>query len=46
MIDFVVTWALGNPLTAVGVLVVFAIAVGLFLVPRLHDVADHGHPRV
>jgi|HubBroStandDraft_3_1064219.scaffolds.fasta_scaffold5693469_1 hypothetical protein len=45
MFDFAVTWALHNPLPCVGVLVGVSIAIGLLLIPALHDVSGHGHPR-
>ena len=45
MIDAVITWLLNNPLQGVAALAGFSIAVGLLLVPGLHEIAGHGHPR-
>jgi hypothetical protein len=45
MLDVIISWAFANPLSAVGILVAFAIAIGLLMLPRLRAVADHGHPR-
>jgi hypothetical protein len=45
MLDGCVIWSLHNPLQCVAALAGFAILVGLFLVPRLRDISDHGHPR-
>ena len=46
MIEVVVAWLLANPLEGVAALAVLGIAVGLLLVPALHEVTGHGHPRV
>ncbi len=45
MIDHVVTWLLTYPLQGVAVLAFFAAGVGVFLVPRMHELTRHGHPR-
>jgi hypothetical protein len=38
-------WALHNPLQCVAVLAGVSVLIGLFLVPRLREITDHGHPR-
>jgi hypothetical protein len=45
MIDGTIAWMLSHPLQGVGLLVVFAVVVSLALIPRIHEVTDHGHPR-
>lgn len=45
MMDGAIGWLLGNPLQGVAALAGLAVLVGLIFVPRLHDIADHGHPR-
>jgi hypothetical protein len=45
LIDDAIVWSLHNPLQCVAALAAGAILIGLMLVPRLHDIADHGHPR-
>jgi hypothetical protein len=45
MIDFVITWMLANPLQGVAALAGIGIGVGLLLVPGLHELTGHGHPR-
>jgi hypothetical protein len=45
MIDVVITWMLANPLEAVAALAGLGIAVGLMLVPGLHEITGHNHPR-
>ncbi len=46
MIDVAVAWLLANPLQGVAALAALGIAVGLLLVPALHELTGHGHPRV
>ena len=46
MIDVAVAWLLANPLQGVAALAALGIAVGLVLVPALHEVTGHGHPRI
>ena len=45
MIDYVVTWLLTYPLQGVVLLALFAAGVGVFLVPKVHELTQHGHPR-
>lgn len=45
MMDAAFVWSLHNPLQCVAVLSIVSIIVGLLMVPRLRDIADHGHPR-
>jgi hypothetical protein len=45
MLDFAITWLLGHPLEGVAVLAGISIAAGVFLVPRVHEISTHGHPR-
>ncbi len=45
MIDFAVGWLLANPLASVACLVVFAVGFGALLIPRVHEIIHHGHPR-
>ena len=45
MLDVAVGWLLANPLVGVGALAVFAVGFGALLVPRVHEVLHHGHPR-
>jgi hypothetical protein len=45
MVDTVIGWLQAHPLEGVGALVVFAVVISLVLVPRVHEVARHGHPR-
>ncbi len=45
MIDHVVTWLIAYPLQGVVVLAVFAGGVGALLVPKVHELVGHGHPR-
>jgi hypothetical protein len=45
MIDGAIAWLLSHPLEGVAVLVVFAVVISLILIPRIHEVTDHGHPR-
>ena len=45
MVVAVLSWGLNNPLQWVAGLAVGAILVGLLLVPRLHEISRHGHPR-
>ncbi len=46
LIEVAVAWLLANPLQGVAALAGFGIAVGLLLVPALHEVTGHGHPRL
>jgi hypothetical protein len=46
MIDFLITWMLNNPLQGVAALAALSIVIGLVLIPGLHEIAGHGHPRV
>ncbi len=45
MIDVILGWLVAHPLTGVGALVTFAVAFGLLLIPRVHELVTHGHPR-
>jgi hypothetical protein len=45
MFDALVTWLLAHPLEGVGGLVVFSVGVAVVLIPRVHEVITHGHPR-
>ncbi len=45
MIDLVTGWLLANPLASVTLMVVFAIGFGVLLIPRVHEIVRHGHPR-
>jgi hypothetical protein len=45
MIDAAITWAMHNPLQSVAVLAGVSIAIGLILVPSMHEVAGHGPPK-
>ncbi len=45
MIDIATVWLMAHPLTGVGGLAVLSILIGLVLVPRVHEVVQHGHPR-
>ena len=45
MIEAAITWAMHNPLESVAILAVASIVIGLFLVPGLHEVTNHGHPK-
>ncbi len=45
MIDTAIAWLMAHPLQGVGGLAVLSIIVGLVLVPRVHEITDHGHPR-
>jgi hypothetical protein len=45
MIDTVISWAMHNPLQGVAVLAVVSIAVGLILVPSMHEISGHGPPK-
>jgi ElaB/YqjD/DUF883 family membrane-anchored ribosome-binding protein len=46
MIDAAFIWVCAHPLQTVGLMAAIAIACGLLLVPRIHELAEHGHPRV
>ena len=46
VIDVAVAWLMANPLQAVAAMAGVGIAVGLLLVPALHEVTGHGHPRL
>ena len=41
MIDFAIAWLLAHPLGGVCGITIVSVAVGVFLVPRLHDAAGH-----
>jgi hypothetical protein len=45
MIDVVISWMLANPLQGVAALAGLGIAVGLLLVPGLHEITSQNHPR-
>jgi hypothetical protein len=45
MIEFLITWMCDNPLQGVAALAGLSIVVGLVLIPGLHELAGHGHPR-
>jgi hypothetical protein len=45
MVDAVVAWLLAHPLQGVGVLALMAILIGVVFIPRVHEIARHGHPR-
>lgn len=45
MLDVAIAWLLAHPLAGVGGLAVVSALIGLLLVPRMHEIADHGHPR-
>ncbi len=45
MMNVALTWLLANPLTGIGVLAAFAVGYGVLLIPRVHEVVTHGHPR-
>jgi hypothetical protein len=45
MIDVVITWMLNNPLQGVAALAGSAICIGIVLIPGLHEITGHGHPR-
>ncbi len=45
MVDSAIAWLLAHPLEGVGGLCVMSVLVGLLLVPRVHELADRGHPR-
>ena len=45
MIDDVIVWLMANPLEGVAGLAVFSVLIGALLIPRVHDIAHHGHPR-
>jgi hypothetical protein len=45
MIDVVITWMLHNPLQGVAILAATSIVIGLVLIPGLHEITGHGHPR-
>ena len=46
VIEIAVAWMMTNPLQAVAAMAGLGIAVGLLLVPALHEVTGHGHPRL
>ena len=46
VISVAVAWLLANPLQGVAALAAVGIAVGLLLVPALHEVTGHNHPRL
>ncbi len=43
--DTAIAWLLAHPLVGVSALAAFSVVVGLVLVPRVHEIAKHGHPR-
>ena len=45
MIDAVIVWMCTNPLQGVAALAGLSIVVGLVLIPGLHEISGHGHPR-
>lgn len=45
MIEAAITWVMHHPLEGVAVLAVLSVVIGLVLVPGLHEVTDHGHPK-
>ena len=45
MIDYVVTWLLAYPLAGVAVLAGLAAGLGVMLLPKMHELTQHGHPR-
>jgi hypothetical protein len=45
MLNEFVIWLCAHPLQFVGGLIAFSGAVGLLLIPKLHELHDHGHPR-
>ena len=45
VVEECVSWLLAHPLEGVGALVVFAVGFGVILIPRVHEVVTHGHPR-
>ncbi len=45
MFDALFTWLQAHPLEGVGALVVLSVGVAMALIPRVHDVITHGHPR-
>jgi hypothetical protein len=45
MVDVSIAWICAHPLEGVGLLALLGIFVAAVLVPRVHELADHGHPR-
>ena len=45
MLDVAIAWLLAHPLESVGGLAVLSGLIGGLLIPRVHELADHGHPR-
>ena len=45
MIDDMIAWLMAHPLEGVGGLALLSIGFGLLLIPRVHEIAQHGHPR-
>jgi hypothetical protein len=45
MVDIAIAWLLAHPLEGVGALALLSVVTGLLLVPRIHEIAQHGHPR-
>ncbi len=45
LIDLAIIWMQAHPLQCVAVLAGISIVSGLLFVPRVHEIAGHGHPR-
>ena len=45
MLGHAIEWLQAHPLQGVAGLVVFAAAFGVLLIPRVHELVTHGHPR-
>ena len=43
LVDVAIAWLLAPPVQGVGGLAVLSAVIGLLL-PRAHDITDHGHP--
>ncbi len=43
--DAAIAWLLAHPLQSVCGLSVISVLIALLLVPRIHEMADHGSPR-
>lgn len=45
MLDPIIAWLMANPLECVGGLALLSVVVGLVLIPSVHEITQHGHPR-
>lgn len=45
MVDVIFSWVCAHPLQFVAGLAGLSAWAGLVLIPRVHEINDHGHPR-